>query len=70
MKASDFLKVFAVWLVLSIIGVAVGALAIMAYTAMWHHHNAAVPAVGFVDAAYAVGLVGLLGLLASPATRN
>ncbi|MEU6684417.1 hypothetical protein [Streptomyces sp. NPDC046832] len=70
MKVSDFLKVFAVWLVLSIIGVTVGALGIMLYTAMWHGHNPAVPAVGFVDAVYAVGAVGLLAILASPATRN
>jgi phosphate/sulfate permease len=70
MPVLDFLKVFAVWFVLAVVGLAVAALAVMLYLALWHHHNAAVPALGFVDCTYVVGLVGLLGLAVSPATRN
>jgi hypothetical protein len=66
----DFLKVFVVWLVLALAGLGVFALALMLHLAMWHGYNAAVPALGFVDCVYAVALVALLGLAATPATRN
>jgi hypothetical protein len=66
----DFLKVFVVWLVLAVLGMVVGALGIMLYLALWHHHNAAVPALGFIDCTYVVGAVGLLSLAVAPSTRN
>ncbi|MEV8015657.1 hypothetical protein AB0O76_04715 [Streptomyces sp. NPDC086554] len=66
----DFLKVAGVAFVLAILGLFASAFLVMILVGMWHGHNAAIPTLGFVDAMFGVGLVVLLALVVSPATRD
>lgn len=66
----DFFVYFFVALAVAVVGLVVAAAALMVYVGLWHNHNAAVPALGFVDCLYGVGLVGLLTALVAPSTRN
>ncbi|MEU8792182.1 hypothetical protein [Streptomyces sp. NPDC048643] len=59
----DFLKLFVVAFVLSVLGLCASAFGLMIYVGVWHGYNAAVPAVGFIDCLYAVGILSLLGIL-------
>lgn len=53
-----------------VVGLSVSAFVVMIFVGMWHGHNDAVPALGFVDCLYGVGLVGLLAAVAAPVTRD
>lgn len=66
----DFLKVVGTAFVAGALGLITSAFVVMVLVGMWHGHNAAVPALGFVDAMYGVGLVILLALVIAPATRD
>ena len=54
--------------VVGALGLSLGAFLVMILVGMWHGYNDVVPALGFVDCVYGVGLVILLGLIAAPAT--
>jgi hypothetical protein len=50
------------------VGLSIAAFVVMILVGMWHGYNDVIPALGFVDCVYGVGLVILLGLFAAPAT--
>jgi hypothetical protein len=73
-RTKDALKTFAVGAALgfafAFLGLMVSAYAVMILVGMWHGHNDAIPALGFFDSVYGVALVGLLGLIVAPLTRD
>lgn len=66
----DFLKMFVVAFVLSVLGLCASAFALMIYVGVWHGYNASVPAVGFIDSLFAVGVLSLLGILGANLKRK
>ncbi|MEU2760427.1 hypothetical protein [Streptomyces sp. NPDC007094] len=55
---------------LSVLGICLGAYVVMIYVGMWHGHNSAMPTLSFVDAVYAVGLIGILTSLGTFVRRD
>ncbi|MFE0692760.1 hypothetical protein [Streptomyces sp. NPDC058869] len=55
---------------LSVLGLVVSAYVVMIFVGMWHGHNDAIPALGFVDALYGVGLVSILTALGASVRRD
>ncbi|QAY26950.1 hypothetical protein SEA_SHAWTY_25 [Streptomyces phage Shawty] len=68
--AAAVASAFAAGFVVAVVGLVVSAFVVMIFVGMWHGHNDAVPALGFVDCLYGVGLVGLLSALVAPSTRS
>ncbi|CAA07126.1 unnamed protein product [Lomovskayavirus C31] len=66
----EFLAFVGVVFVAAVVGLALSAFVVMILIGMWHGHNAAVPALGFIDCLYAVGLTSLLALIVTPVTRD
>jgi hypothetical protein len=66
----EFFAYFFVALFAAVVGLVAAASVVMVYVGLWHNHNDAVPALGFIDCLYAVGLVGLLAAVAAPSTRS
>lgn len=56
--------------VFAVLGLTVSAFTVMIYVGMWHGYNDAIPALGFVDCAYGVGLVAVLTVLGASMPRK
>ncbi|CAD80126.1 gp2 [Streptomyces phage phiBT1] len=66
--AAGFVAAIVAGFIVGAAGLSLGAFLVMILVGMWHGYNDVVPALGFVDCVYGVGLVILLGLIAAPAT--
>ncbi|WP_433858223.1 hypothetical protein [Streptomyces kronopolitis] len=56
--------------VLAVLGLSLSAFVVMIYVGMWHGYNDAIPALGFVNCLYGVGLVGILTALGVSVRRD
>ncbi|QAX93281.1 hypothetical protein HOV11_gp25 [Streptomyces phage Vash] len=55
---------------LGVIGLSLSAFVVMILVGMWHGHNDAIPALGFIDCVYGVGLTALLASIVAPVVRD
>ncbi|QAX94725.1 hypothetical protein HOV12_gp25 [Streptomyces phage Lilbooboo] len=65
-----FLAAVAVGFVLGVAGLSFAAFLVMILVGMWHGFNDAIPALGFVDCVYGVGLTLLLAGIVRTTQKN